>query len=197
MKNIKETQRPEEPPGAAPEITPQMIQTVANVLESEGLVRYMKGGAYIPTERGWKFLREVEVVKEVIEAYGSEDILASDDKSFSIVRFKKAKEGNKSVIGVGADKGCVDLSDKFKDALKSARKIFITIEAGGESDTVTAFGSPALKLADANEIFIRKSDFIDVKTLAIFANKAAADLERSLKEKLKTPEKIKITLEVK
>lgn len=193
---VEENQRPEEPAGPSPEITPDMIQSVSKILETEGLVLYRKGGAYIPTEKGWKFLRETEHVKETIQAYGSKNISAKDEKSFSIVKFENVKKGDEAVIGIRADKACIDISDKLKDALKTSRKIRVTISAGGEQDTVMAFGSPALRLIDSNEIFIRKSDFIDGKTLAILANKGAADLKNELKEKLKTNGKIKITLEI-
>ncbi|MEM7819116.1 MAG: DUF371 domain-containing protein, partial [Candidatus Aenigmatarchaeota archaeon] len=55
-----------------------------------------------------------------------------------------------------------------------------------------------LKLSHAEDIVVRKSDFIDNRTLAILANKAACDLKRELVEKLKNPEtEIKITIEVK
>ena len=197
MASLKENQIPEEPPTGSPEITPEMVRFVSRMLESEGLIRYMKGGAYIPTERGWKFLHDVEGVKEVIEARGHKNITASDRKSLSIVKFKNVKMGDGSVIGINANKSCADLGGKLKDTLKTARRVFIKIEAGGESDTVTAFGSPALKLTDSNEIFIRRGDFIDGKTLAILADKSANDLKEGLKKKLKTSGKIKITLEVK
>jgi len=197
MNFIKENQRPEEPPAATPEITPEMIQVVSSVLETEGLIHYIEGGAYIPTERGWKFLRETKPVKEVIEAYGNEAITATDTTSLSISKFQKVKKGDTTIIGIRATKGCTSLDKNLKNALKTARKVTITIEAGGESDVVTAFGSPALKLTDTNEIFIRKGDFIDGKTLAILSGKAAADLKESLKKKLKTSGKIRMTLEVK
>ena len=76
--------------------------------------------------------------------------------------------------------------------------MFITIEAGGVVENITAYGSPALKLTDANEIVVRKSDLIDGKTVAILANKSANELSQALKEKLKDPKtEVKITLEVK
>jgi hypothetical protein len=197
MKGIKENQMPKEPPAATPKITPEMVQAVSRTLETEGLVHYMEGGAYVPTERGWKFLRETEPAKEVIEAYGDANIVATDITSLSITKFKNVKKGDTSIIGIRANKGCTNLNKKLKDALKTARKVIITIEVGEESDVVTAFGSPALRLTDSNEIFIRKGDFIDSKTLAILADKAAADLKENLKKNLKTTGKIKMTLEIK
>ena len=197
MGGAKEDQRPGGPTGPEPEITPEMVQSVFTTLESKGLVHYMRGGAYVPTERGWKLLRGVVLGKEIIKAYGHKDILAKDENCFEITTNKDPK-GEDSVIAVHADKGCRSLSDEFKVAVKSARKMSITIEAGGAVEIITAYGSPALKLTDANEIVVTKSDLIDGKTVAILSDKSANQLSKTMKEKLKNPKtKIKITFEVK
>jgi hypothetical protein len=86
----------------------------------------------------------------------------------------------------------------MKNALKVGKEIKITIEAEGIKDEVVAYGSPALKLSSKKSMVVRKSSFIDSRTLAILANKAARDLKRELVEKLKNPETVvRITLEVK
>jgi len=62
-------------------------------------------------------------------------------------------------------------------------------------DEVLAKGSKDLILSDKEDIVIRKSDFIDDRTLAINANKAACDLKKELIREFKNPEnKIKITI---
>lgn len=181
----------------APEITSEMIQTTHRALEAEGLIHYMKGGAYVPTESGWKKLRESEPISEEIIAYGHEKIVAKDDGSFKIIVAKDPK-GEDNVIAVGANKGCKDLRPDFKAALKHAGRIEIAIEAENVDEKIFAHTSPALKLTDKDEIVIRKSDLIDGKTIAILANKAASDFGKVFKDVLKNPEtKVKIILEVK
>ncbi|RLI98790.1 MAG: DUF371 domain-containing protein, partial [Candidatus Aenigmatarchaeota archaeon] len=50
----------------------------------------------------------------------------------------------------------------------------------------------------AEDIVVRKSDFIDERTLAILADKAACDIKREIIEKMKNPEaQMKIVVEVK
>ena len=197
MKEVKENQRPDGPTGAEPEITPEMVKSVFTTLESKGLVHYMRGGAYVPTERGWKLLRDVEPAKEKITAYGHDDIIARDENCFEITTSKNPK-GEDSVIAVRADKGCKDLHDAFKTAVKSASKVLITIEAGGVVENIIAYGSPALKLTDANEIVVRKSDLIDGKTVAKLADKSANEFSKALKKELKNPKtEVKITFEIK
>lgn len=190
---IKENQIP----AAEPEITPEMVQSVFTTLESRGLVHHMKGGAYVPTERGWKLLRGTLEGKEVITARGHETIIARDESCFEITT-NDDPEGEDSVVAVRANKSCKSLSDEFKLAAKTASKILITVEAGGVVENVIAYGSPALELSDANEIVVRKSDLIDGKTVAILADKSANEFSTSMKEMLKNPKtEVKITLEVK
>lgn len=195
----KEAQKPPEiAPEPAPPITPEMIKTAVKTLESEGLIHYMSGGAYVPTEAGWKLLMEVRPVKEEILAYGHPNIKATHTTTFEITKSEEISEDADCIIAVKANKACADLSKEFKDALKEAKKIEITIEANGIKDKVIAYGSPALKLTHPEDIVIRKSDFIDNRTLAILADKAANELKQELIEKLRNSEtQVKITLEIK
>ncbi len=196
-KEESDERKNEEVPEATPEITPEMIHTTFKSLETEGLIHYMKGGAYLPTEEGWQLLRGAMVGKDEIIAYGHEKIVARDEDSFEITTNKGPKEED-CVIAVRANKGCRDLNNNFKMAVKSANKVLITVKAGSEVEKIIAYGSPALKLTDANEIVVRNSDLIDGKTVAILANKSANDFSKEMKDKLKDPKtEVKITLEVK
>jgi hypothetical protein len=194
---VKDVDREVEVPGVAPRITKDMIETALDVLEAEGLVHYMKGGAYMPTEAGWKLLRGIKPAKEVITAYGHSGIVAKDENCFEITTNKDPK-GEDCVLAVRADKSCYSLSEEFKDSIKSASKVFITIRAGGLVEKITAYGSPALSLTDKNEIVVRKSDYINGKTAAILADKSANQMSNDIKEKLKDSEtEVEITFEIK
>jgi len=175
-----------------------MIQTTLKTLESKGMVHYMSGGAYVPTESGWKLLTEIAPTKEEITAYGHPKITARNMNFFEIIKSYEIRKDADSVIAVKANKACKDLKKEIKDALKEARKIEIVIEAGEVNDKVIAYGSPALKLTHPEEIVVRKNDFIDNRTLAILANKSANELKQELIEKLRNENiKVKITLEIK
>lgn len=189
---------PEEAPEPSPIITPEMIQTTLKTLETKRMIHYAEGGAYVPTEKGWKLLMGVKPTKEEIIAYGHPDIKATDTACFKITKSATVKTDVKGIVAVKANKGCADLSNEVKHALKEAKKVEITLEAGEEKDEVTAYGSPALKLSHSDDIVVRKDDFVDSRTLAILADKAANELKQELVEKLRTPNiKVKITLEIK
>ena len=71
----------------------------------------------------------------------------------------------------------------------------LVIEAGGTVETVHARGSSRLILSHPTDFVIRKGNYICSRTLAIHADKAAADLSRTLVKKLKDPQqKIRFTL---
>ncbi len=185
-------------PKPMPEITPEMLQTALKALEAKGMVYYTEKGAYIPTESGWKLLMEIKPVKEEIIAYGHPNITAKHEKTFEITKEENLGKEGDCIIGVRANKACKDLSEEFKNGLKEGKKVEIRIEVEGISDKIIAFGSPALKLSDEKSIVIRKSDFIDRRTLAILADKAACDIKREIIEKMKNPQtKMRIIFEIK
>lgn len=180
-----------------PEITPQMIETTFRALESKGLAQHAEGGVYIPTEHGWKLLMERKKIREEIIAYGHPNVTAMHTTTFEITKAAEIKKDADCIIAVKANKACNDLSRDMKNALKRAKKVEITIEAGKAADKIIAYGSPALKLTHPEDIVVRKSDFVDNRTLAILANKAANEIKQDLVEKLRSPNtEVKIILEV-
>jgi len=184
--------------GHAPEITPAMIQTAFRVLEASGMVIYGEEGAYIPTESGWKLLVRSKPVKEEINAFGHKNIAASHTTTFEITKAAELEKEGDCIIAVKADKACADLNKELRNALKEAKRVEITIEAEGVSDVVMAYGSPALRMRHVEDIVVRKSDYIDDRTLAILADKSASELKQELVEELRKPNtKVKIILEIK
>jgi hypothetical protein len=92
--------------------------------------------------------------------------------------------------------GAADLPFRFKDAArKEGARIVLTIEAGGQKETVRGWGHPKLVFSHPTDLVIRKSAYVCERTLAIKADKAAIDLSRTLVERLKTAnQKIRLHL---
>ena len=166
------------------------------LFQSKGMISEAYGG-YTLTPKGTELLKRLEKPRDEIIAWGHPNISATHRTTFEITKDKElGKEGN-CIIGVKANKACIDLDEELKVALKEGKDILITIEADGIVDFVRASGSPELKFTDEKDIVVRKSDFIDERTLAIKADKAAKDLRRDLIEKLKNPKtKLRILIEV-
>jgi hypothetical protein len=134
--------------------------------------------------------------REIIIAYGHENILATNRTTLEITRETHLTLKGDCIIAVAADKSINDLSQKFRDLLRNNKaKLSILIEAGGEEDIVNAIGNSQIVLRHPTDMVIRKSSYICGRTLAIQADKVACDLSRRLVEKLKNPEqKVEITV---
>ena len=137
-------------------------------------------------------------LREIVFGYGHENVLATHKTTLEFTRDKHLSKKGDCIVAVAADKGLVDLRAEFKENLRKPHaKLTVLIEAGEIMERVEAYGSPQLVLTHPTDMVIRKSDYVDNRTLAVQADKAALYLSRELVEKLKNPkQKVKITLEV-
>ncbi|MFQ5818632.1 MAG: DUF371 domain-containing protein [Candidatus Heimdallarchaeota archaeon] len=128
-------------------------------------------------------------MEEELIAWGHENILSTHSSTIEITRDLNISRRANCVVGVGANKGLVDLSPEFKKlARSSSTEIVIIFESGGKSETVHAKGDPRLTFSHAQETVIRKSSFVCPRTLAVLANKAASDLNRALIQQVQVKE---------
>ena len=136
---------------------------------------------------------------EVITAYGHSRIRSTHRTTFEITKEKHLTERGDCIVAVESDTALADLSRDFREAARRPdAEITITIEAGEEKETIKAKGDPRLSLTDPRDIVIRKSSYICSRTLAVRADKAAADISRRLIEKLRDPNQtVKVALTVK
>jgi len=122
------------------------------------------------------------------KAYGHPNIKATHKTTFEITKENYLTEKGDCIIAIKAEKACKDLPEKLKQLIKTDQtKITIELEANGEKEIIHAQGSKNLKLTSPTSIVIRKSTYIDERTLAIKANKAAKDINKKLINKLKNP----------
>ncbi len=126
-------------------------------------------------------------MKEVVfRARGHPNISATHRSTFEITREDFLTPRGDCIIGVEAELACRDLPTTFKEALRSGEaSLVIELEVEGVKEVVNARGSPRLSLASPTSMVIRRSDYIDDRTLAIKADKAARDLSRELVNRLK------------
>jgi len=93
------------------------------------------------------------------------------------------------IIGVRAAKGCSQLSETLKTALRSEQaRVTIRLLVDNESFELTAEGDKGLELSHPHDIVIRRSRFVSGRTLAVGASAAARDIPRSIVTKLKNAE---------
>ena len=133
-------------------------------------------------------------IREVVLARGHDLILSNHKTTLEITKEKHLTTRGDCIIAVGSDKGAADLAETFKKAARnSCAKIIISIESGDDVEHIQAFGDPDLTFTHPTDIVIRKSSYICGRTVAIRANKAAAEISKSLVKKLRDPnQKVRI-----
>ncbi|MBU5687864.1 MAG: DUF371 domain-containing protein [Candidatus Aenigmarchaeota archaeon] len=127
------------------------------------------------------------MILEEIIAYGHPLVLAKHKSTIEITKEVFLTKKGDCIIAVNASKSCFDLNEKTKRILKEGKKIKFVFEANGIKDELIAFGDKNLLLESTVSFVIRKSDFIDERTIAVKANKAAFELKRELIKELKNP----------
>ena len=140
----------------------------------------------------------LRILKDEVFANGHKNIAATHLTTLEITKEIHLSRRGDCIIAVAADKSLADLSEEFKESVrKSSAKLTLIIEANGITAQINAYGSSKLTLTHPSDMVVRKSSYIDDRTLAINADKAAAGLPRKLVEKLRNPkQKVRIILKV-
>ncbi len=121
-------------------------------------------------------------------AKGHENILATHKSTLEITKHSHLTKRGDCIIGVTSNMSTRDLSDMFKNMLRSSStEVLVTFRVRNLVDQVSCTGHPDLILDNPSSIVIRKSDYIDDRTLCINANKSARDINRELIKKLQDP----------
>ena len=102
------------------------------------------------------------------------------------------------IIAVGSSAGLSDLPEPMKNALSGeACRARLTLKLGIYRFAIEGHGAPGLTLSHPTDMVVRKSGFLSDRTLMVHADRAAADLPRSLVELLQDPgRKVMVELDV-
>ncbi|NJE05015.1 DUF371 domain-containing protein [Thermococcus sp. M36] len=128
------------------------------------------------------------MLREVIRCRGHKNVRATHKSTLEFTKEDYLTPRGDCILCVSADRGINDFSKEFKKALKSGKRLLIRIRVGDLVDEVLAEGSSDLILDHEYSMVVRKSTYIDARTLAVRANKAARDINREIVELLKNPE---------
>ena len=117
---------------------------------------------------------------EVVRARGHPNITAKHRTTMEVTRDPEITRRADCVIGVSADKGLSDVAGWLKSHLLLGLPVRIIIEVEGSSFSLLAFGDERLTFESEREIVIRRSEYVDGRTLAVRATASARDLPRSM-----------------
>lgn len=133
---------------------------------------------------------------EKIPFYGHPNVRATHKTTLAITRDDAIGIKGDCFIGVRSSKASANLSHKLKEVIATPKaRITMKIRSEGIEEEVVGYGSPELSFSDDKDLVVRKSDFVCGRTLAIRADKAAADLSRRLVKALQKAGQ-KATLEI-
>lgn len=136
-------------------------------------------------------------VVEKIIACGHPNVTSRHKTTIEVTKEPELTIRGDCIIGVGAEKGCADLSEGFKEAGRDpATTISVKFTAGGVEEIVTGMGHPDLTFTHPTDIVIRKSGFTCSRTLMVGADKSSAQLSRKLINLLKDKNQ-KLVVEIK
>jgi hypothetical protein len=134
---------------------------------------------------------------ERITARGHPMIKATHPTTLMITKDREVGPRGDCIVAVAADKAAVDLGGIVKKSIKAGRRVKITFKVGDALFVVKGSGHPDLTFSSKTDIVVRKSTYTCGRTLAIGADKAAADLPREFVSLLRDPlSKVQVFIEV-
>ena len=121
------------------------------------------------------------MVQDEVIFYGHPNIRSLHAKTIEITKDEHLTPRGDCIIGVKANKACADLDESFKHRLKSNLSVIkIEIMAGDESILISGRGDERLSMLNANDIVIRKTNFVCPRTMSVLCDKASSDVPRKL-----------------
>jgi len=126
-------------------------------------------------------------VSEYFKAYGHDLIQATHKTTLEITKEDYLTKRGNCIIAIKSQKACSDISEEVKKIIKNDDSVIkITLICNNLKEEILARGSGKLILQNPKSIVIRKSDYIDDRTLAIKSNKASIDLNRNFVKAIKS-----------
>ncbi len=131
----------------------------------------------------------------IFSANGHRNILATHKSTMEITKDNHLTKHGNCIIGVKSRFAVSDLPSEFLTIIKRDDvKVTFLLEAGGFYDELTAKGSKDLQLGSVSSLVIRRSNYIDERTIAIYADKAAINIDRNLIKYLRLGGKLRVTM---
>ena len=132
-----------------------------------------------------------------IHARGHENVRATHESTLELTTDTWLTPAGDCIVGVAADTGAADVPDHVVRACQSREaRITLALCVDGHTDRITARGHPELTFADPRSMVLRTSTYCDDRTIGVGADRAAADLDRSLVAHLQTGVPLEATLAV-
>lgn len=120
-------------------------------------------------------------MEEEITFQGHKNVLSLHSRTIEITKDANLTKKGDCILGVSANKACNDLNSSIKNRLKTTGtlvKISIVVEPF--EFQLSGYGSNTLEISHGHDIVLRKSKYVDSRTLAVSCDKSAFDIPRNL-----------------
>ncbi len=124
---------------------------------------------------------------EEIIAYGHPNITAKHRTTMEVTKDSSITFRADCVIGVRSSKAVSDLSEELRRHLIEGGSVQINLVVRDITFSLLAWGDPLLRLTNNIDAVIRKSTYVDDRTLAVKSNFAARDIPRHMVKALRNP----------
>jgi len=134
---------------------------------------------------------------ETIRARGHENVSAAHASTFEVTSDGFLTPAGDCILAVEADRTPGDFADAFVTACQDPdATITVTLETDDHTDRIEARGHPDLTFESDRSLVGRTSDYVDERTVAVEAEKAARGVDRDLVAALTSGVEVTVTLEV-
>jgi hypothetical protein len=135
--------------------------------------------------------------QEIIHAHGHENVTAEHASTFEVTSDDFLTPAGDCILAIEADRVPAAFDDAFVGACQRPdATISATFEAGGHADRIEARGHPDLTFASDRSLVGRTSEYVDERTIAVGAGKAARGVDRELVSALAGGAELTLTLTV-
>ncbi len=142
-------------------------------------------------------IEEEETLAEVLTAHGHENVSAEHSSTFEVTSDDYLTPAGDCILGIEATRVPSGFDSSFVEACQhEAATITVTLETTEHTEHVEASGHPELTFDSDRSMVVRTSEYVDDRTVAVGAEKAAGDLDRSLVSALADGDAVTVTLDV-
>ena len=134
-----------------------------------------------------------EAPSDVLIARGHVNVTATNRRTLEISKDPYVTRRGDCIVACCAEKAAGELRREVLRALASRGVVVVVIDAGDVWDVVTG-EAPGTVPTSTWRMVVRKSRYVDDSTLAVSADKAAADLNRALVAKLRQGAPVRVVV---
>lgn len=120
----------------------------------------------------------------IITARGHEFVTLRHPTTIEITKDNDMTRRGDCIIAVGASESASELNVGLKAFLRAGARLVVTVECAGVRDIIEATGSKEMMFRDRTSIVVRRSSYVDDRTVGILSSKAAKDINRDLARQL-------------